>query len=150
MFKIRTTGIHIIRSRPVVADYYNLAPTIKITPKVVLWTSEVLLNHRIFSKNLMWFYRVHFTCVLTTSQQLLKAFRITEINMQLGTEWNRKWWCSIFHKRIADPVFMLLTISIFFHFVKNCIDGPFAENVTALIKMWRFLESILPPSAEKT
>ena len=32
---------------------------------------------------------------------------------------------------------MLLIIGIF-HSVKNCIHGPFAENVTALIKMWCF------------
>ena len=25
-----------------------------------------------------------------------------------------------------------------FYFVKNYIKGPFAENVTALIKIWRF------------
>ena len=46
------TGIH-IRSHPVVPDNYNLAWTIKITPKVVLWTTEVLLNHKIFSKILI-------------------------------------------------------------------------------------------------
>ena len=37
----------------------------------------------------------------------------------------------------------------FFYFVKNYIQGPFAENVTALIKIWRFLKGILPPLAEK-
>ena len=36
------------------------------------------------------------------------------------------------------------------HFsVKYCIQRPFVENMTALIKMWRFLEGILSPSAEK-
>ena len=33
--------------------------------------------------------------------------------------------------------------------VKYCIQMPFVENMTALIKMWRFLEGILSPSAEK-
>ena len=33
--------------------------------------------------------------------------------------------------------------------VKYCIQRPFVENMTALIKMWRFLEGILSPSAEK-
>lgn len=55
---------------------------------------------------------------------------------------------SIFQERIAGPVFMLLTASTF-HFVKNCFQGPFAENVTALIKIWCFLKGILPPLAEK-
>ena len=27
-------------------------------------------------------------------------------------------------------------------FVKYCIQRPFAESVTALIKMWRFLEGV--------
>ena len=30
-----------------------------------------------------------------------------------------------------------------------CVQRPFIENVTALIKMWRFLEGILLPSAVK-
>ena len=33
--------------------------------------------------------------------------------------------------------------------VKYCSQRPFVENMTALIKMWRFLEGILSPSAEK-
>ena len=45
----QSTGIH-IRSRPVVPGDYNLARTIKIGPKVVLRTSEVLVNHKVFSK----------------------------------------------------------------------------------------------------
>ena len=45
----QSTGIH-IRSRPVVPGDYNLARTIKIGPKVVLRTSEVLANHKVFSK----------------------------------------------------------------------------------------------------
>ena len=37
-----------IPSPPVVPDDYNLVQTIKITSKVALLTSEVLLNHKIF------------------------------------------------------------------------------------------------------
>ena len=40
-------------SRPVVPDDIQ---TIKLTSKVALQTSEVLLNHKIFSKILIWFY----------------------------------------------------------------------------------------------
>ena len=134
--KFTCTGIY-IHSHRVVPDDYSLAQTIEITPNVVLWKSDVLLNHKIFSKILLWFYCVQFTRVLITSHPL-KTFRITP-NFCMG--WNCKfvrhlWWYSIFHERIAGPVFMLLTIGIF-HFVKNYIQGPFAENVTALIKMWR-------------
>ena len=57
------SGIH-IRSRTVVPDDYNLARTTEVTPKVVLWTSEVLLNHKIFPRIPTLFYDVHFTCVL--------------------------------------------------------------------------------------
>ena len=90
-----------------------------------------------------------FTCVLITSHPL-KTFRITH---NFCMEWNgtfvrHLWWYSIFQERIAGPVFMLLTASTF-HFVKNCFQGPFAENVTALIKIWCFLRGILPPLAEK-
>ena len=34
-------------------------------------------------------------------------------------------------------------------FVKYCIQWPFVENMTARIKMWHFLESILSPSVGK-
>ena len=34
-------------------------------------------------------------------------------------------------------------------FVKYCIQWPFVENMTARIKMWHFLQSILSPSVEK-
>ena len=60
--KRQDAGIH-IRSRPVVPDDYNLARTTEVTPKVVLWTSEVLLNHRIFPKIPILLYDVHFTRV---------------------------------------------------------------------------------------
>lgn len=43
-------------SGPVVPDDYNLIQTIKLTSKVALQTSEVLLNHKIFSKILMVLY----------------------------------------------------------------------------------------------
>ena len=52
---VSLSGIH-IPSHPVVLDDYNLIQTIKITSKVALRTSEVLLNHKIFSKILIWFY----------------------------------------------------------------------------------------------
>ena len=47
-----------------------------------------------------------------------------------------------------SPVLRMLTAGIF-HFVKNCIHGPFAENVTELVKMWSFLKSVSPPSVDK-
>ena len=34
-------------------------------------------------------------------------------------------------------------------FVKYCIQWPFVENMTARIKMWHFLESILSPLVGK-
>ena len=37
-----------IRSLPVVPDHSKAIRTSKITPKVILWTSKVLLNHNIF------------------------------------------------------------------------------------------------------
>ena len=66
---------------PVVPDDYNLILTIKKTPKVTLRTSEVLLNHKIFSKILIYNF-VHFSRVLTTSHPL-KTFKIMENNKQL-------------------------------------------------------------------
>ena len=65
---------------------------IKITPKVFLWTSEVLLNHKIFSKILIWFYRVHFTRVLITSHP---TFRIMENNMHLLYGMKLLVWCHL-------------------------------------------------------
>lgn len=49
----QSEGIH-IRKRPVVPDDYNLPLKIKIGPKVVLRTSEVLVNHKVFSKIHIW------------------------------------------------------------------------------------------------
>ena len=43
------SGIH-IRSRLVVSDDSKVVRATKITPKVVLWTSKVVLNHNIISK----------------------------------------------------------------------------------------------------
>ena len=34
-------------------------------------------------------------------------------------------------------------------FVKCCIQRPFIKNVTALIKIWHFLEGILSPLVKK-
>ena len=45
---------------PVIPDDYNLVRTIKITSKVALWTSEVLLNHKIVQKFLYDF--TYFPC----------------------------------------------------------------------------------------
>ena len=45
----RNAGIH-IPSCPVVPDDSKAVRTSEITPKVVLWTSKVLLNHNVFSK----------------------------------------------------------------------------------------------------
>lgn len=42
----------------------DLTQTIKIPPKGILWTSKVLLNYKIYSKILAWFYHVHYACVL--------------------------------------------------------------------------------------
>ena len=61
-YHISNTGIH-IRSSPVVPDDYNLARTAEVTPKAVLWTSEVLLDHKIFPKIPILFYDVHFIYV---------------------------------------------------------------------------------------
>ena len=54
----------------------------------------------------------------------------------------------IFFERIVGPAYMLLTVGIFY-LVKSYIHGPFTENVTALIKMWHFLDSISSPLVEK-
>lgn len=54
-YRITIARIH-IPSRPVVPNNYNLVQTIKSTSKVAVWMSEVLLNHKIFSKILIWFY----------------------------------------------------------------------------------------------
>ena len=45
-----------------------------VTPKVILWMSEVLLNPRIFPNIPILFYDVHFTCV--------KTLKIMENNKQ--------------------------------------------------------------------
>ena len=50
--------------------FYHFTRMIKITPKAILWTSTVLLNYKIYSKFLVWFYHVHFACVLTISYPL--------------------------------------------------------------------------------
>ena len=34
-------------------------------------------------------------------------------------------------------------------FVKYCIQRPFVENMTVLIKLWRFLESVSPSREKK-
>ena len=63
------TGIH-IRRHLVVPDDYNLTWTIKIPPNVILWTSKVLLNYKIYSKILVWFYHVHYARILIISYPL--------------------------------------------------------------------------------
>ena len=113
-------GIH-IQSHLVIPDDYNLTRTIKISPKVILWTSKVLLNYKIYSKILAWFYHVHYACVLIISYPL-KSWWIMEYNKHLCLQWNHKFGDSfdgtVFS--IKRSIFMLLTIDIF-HFVKNCI-----------------------------
>ena len=79
LWNIFFSGIH-IPSRPVVPEDNNLVQTIKITSKVPIRMSEVLLSHKIFSKVLISFYI--FFCVLITSF-LLKTFRIMGNNKQL-------------------------------------------------------------------
>ena len=54
-------GIH-IPSRPVVPDDYILVQTIKLTSKVALQTSEVLLKHKSFSKILTLFFKTFSLC----------------------------------------------------------------------------------------
>ena len=61
-------------------DDCNLIQTIKITSKVALRASEVLLNHKSFQKFLYDF--INFSCVLITSHPL-KTFRIMENYKQL-------------------------------------------------------------------
>ena len=51
----------------------NLMWTIKITSKVARWTSEVLLNYKIFSKILIRF--IHLPCVLIASLIHLKLLK---------------------------------------------------------------------------
>ena len=69
------------------------ARTIKITPKVVLWMSEVLVNHKISSKIHIW--QLSYTSVLTTFHWLkfFKQQRITHnffSAMKLNCEIRRK------------------------------------------------------------
>ena len=150
--RLHATGIH-IPSCLVVPDDYNLIPTIKITSKAALKTSEAHSSYgrpplrfcsttKSFQKFLYDF--IHFPCVLITSH-LLETFRIMENNnkssfcLQQNHKFGRLlWWCSIFYETIPGSIFM-----------KYCIQRPFVENVTALIKMWRFLEGVLSPSAGK-
>lgn len=66
---VMATGIH-IRRHLVVPDDYNLTWTIKIPPNVILWTSKVLLNYKIYSKILVWFYHVHYARILIISYPL--------------------------------------------------------------------------------
>ena len=44
-----------------ISDDYNLSQTTQVTQKVVLWTSEVLLSHKIFPKIPILFHDVHCT-----------------------------------------------------------------------------------------
>ena len=82
LWNIFFSGIH-IPGRPVVPEDNNLVQTIKITSKVPVRMSEILLNHKIFSKvlrSLIIF--IYFPCALITSY-LLKTFRIMGNNKQL-------------------------------------------------------------------
>ena len=82
LWNIFFSGIH-IPGRPVIPEDNNLVQTIKITSKVPVRMSEILLNHKIFSKvlrSLIIF--IYFPCALITSY-LLKIFRIMGNNKQL-------------------------------------------------------------------
>ena len=99
-------GIH-IPSHAVIPDDCNLVWTIQITSKVALWTSEVLLNHKIFSKIFMILYIFPVFWILLIHSKLLEKWRITS---SFCLQWNRKfgchlWWCSIFNETIAGLVF---------------------------------------------
>ena len=100
----------------------------KITPKVILWTSEVLIN--IFSKFFVRCYHVQCTCILITS-------------CPLGTF--RKWRITcIFHLGL---IFMLLTTGIFWNLTFTCktwqsITANWSKHVT-------FLEGISPSPSKK-
>ena len=60
----RHSGIH-IRILPVIPDDYNLAWTTEVTLKCVLWTSEILLTHKLLPKTKIFFFMMYiiFTCV---------------------------------------------------------------------------------------
>ena len=58
-------------------DNYNLVRMIKISSKVALRMSEVLLNHKTFSQIFVNNDFIHFPCVLITSHPL-ETFRIME------------------------------------------------------------------------
>ena len=60
----RHSGIH-IRILPVVPDDYNLAWTTEVTLKCVLWTSEILLTHKLLPRTKIFFFMIYiiFTCV---------------------------------------------------------------------------------------
>ena len=113
-YKIKVAGTHIY-SRLVAPDDNNLVQTIKITLRVALRKNEVLLNQKIFSKILIWFYT--FSLCSDYFSDPLKMFRIMVNNKQLlsAMKFGRHlWWCSIFYKTIAGWVFceVLHSISI--------------------------------------
>ena len=64
-YRIKVAGTH-IPSRLVAPDDNNLVQTIKITLRVALRKSEVLLNQKIFQNSYMILYII-FPCVLITS-----------------------------------------------------------------------------------
>jgi len=79
-YRIKVAGTH-IPSRLVAPDDNNLVQTIKITLRVALQKSEVLLNQKIFSKILTWFYT--FSLCSDYFSDPLKMFRIMVNNKQL-------------------------------------------------------------------
>ena len=138
-FGAKITGIH-IRSRTVVSDDYNLSRTTEITSKVVLWTSEVLLKHKIYFKKFLY----DFTCVPITTHPL-KTFRITEYNTQL-LYGMKSYVCApslmvqYFPRKDRRPNFYVVN-RWHFSFCEELLSWPIAGKVTAFIKMWRFLKA---------
>ena len=97
-YKIKVAGTHIY-SRLVAPDDNNLEQTIKITLRVALRKNEVLLNQKIFSKILIWFYT--FSLCSDYFSDPLKMFRIMVNNKQLlsAMKFGRHLrWCSIFYE----------------------------------------------------
>ena len=79
-YRIKVAGTH-IPSCLVAPDDNNLVQIIKITMRVALWKSEVLLNQKIFSKILISFYT--FSLCSDYIFDPLKMFRIMVNNKQL-------------------------------------------------------------------
>ena len=105
---------------------------IKITSKVALQKSEVFAQPQNLFKTMQKFlYNFINFPMFWLLQKLLEYWRITS---SFSLQWNilkfrhHLWWCSIVCETIAGSAF----------FVNYCIQRPFIENVTALIKIRHF------------